>query len=477
MTKATELKYQGTLSNLRRKAVVGVLRTWRGISGTARLAFTGEVHPTLPREDMNHLRKKMTSCLNNKGGEITARAQTVELGKTYLNLTENARAKFLTMLAEDFDIDRDHLNKCIDAIRNAAEKKDITKLENDLREALVSPRSVILRQFNSLPDGFKFLVDMRADLLPLVKKNPNLKGLEYDLKNILSNWFDIGLLDLVEITWDSPAAILEKLIAYEAVHKVHSWEDMKNRLDADRRVYAFFHNKMPHEPLIFVHVALTNGISSSVQAILDENTPLQDISQADTANFYSISSAQKGLVGISFGNFLIKRVVDKLSREMKQIKYFSTLSPIPHFRAWLDPILAKGDELFFSPKELKDLRQLSKSDNAAKGLLHILKSDGWYKDTKTADKLKPILTRLVAHYLLNEKNKQNALDPVAHFHLTNGARIKRINWLADTSPKGLEQSAGLMVNYFYNLDKIDDNHEDYVTEGRIDASTSVKALL
>jgi len=476
MTKATEIKYPNALASLKRKAVVGVLRTWRGISGSARLAITGDVHPTLPKEDLDHLRKKMNGCLNNRGGEITARAQTVELGKTYLNLTDAGRAKFLNLLADDFDIDRVRLNKCIEAIQNAGEKKDITKLENDLREALTSPRSTILRQFNSLPDGFKFLVDMRADLLPLVRKNPNLKGLEYDLKNILSNWFDVGLLDLVEITWDSPAAILEKLIAYEAVHKVHSWEDMKNRLDADRRVYAFFHNKMPHEPLIFVHVALTSGIAGNIQAILDEDAPHQDINEADTAIFYSISSAQKGLVGISFGNFLIKRVVDKLSRELSQIKYFSTLSPIPNFRTWLEPLLNKGDESIFDVKEIKELRQLTKSENSAKGLQQLLEGE-WHLDDKISEKLRPILTRLVAHYLMHEKNKQSALDPVAHFHLTNGARIKRINWLADTSAKGLKQSAGLMVNYFYNLEKIDNNHEDYVTEGKIDASRTVRGLL
>ncbi len=476
MAKTAAMKQPGTLASLRRKAVVGILRKWRELSGTARLAITGEIHPTLPKEDMEHLRRKMRGCLHSKGGEITARAHTVELGKTYLTLTHAGRVKFFDLLAYDFDIDRNRLGKSIDALLSTGEKKDTARLENDLREALITPRSIILRRFNALPDGFKFLVDMRADLVPLIGKNPALKGLEYDLKNILSAWFDIGLLDLVEINWNSPAAILEKLMAYEAVHKVRSWDDMKNRLDTDRRVYAFFHNKMPHEPLIFVHVALTKGLAGSVQEILDEASPLTDLNEADTAIFYSISNAQKGLAGISFGNFLIKRVVDKLSREMTQIKHFSTLSPIPNFRTWLDPILAKGDETIFKAKEVRELRNLTDNENAARGLGKLLETD-WKANPQLSDTIKPVMMRLCTHYLLNEKNKKHALDPVAHFHLTNGARVKNINWLGDTSPKGMKQSASLMVNYYYNLEKIDDNHEDYVTEGRIDASTRVTSLL
>jgi len=471
-----EAKPSTSLTHFRRKTVLGILRTWRELKGTARLAITGEVRPSLPKEDIAHLRKQMQECLHSKGGEITARAQTVELGKTYLQLNEAGRAKFLHVLAEDFDLDRDKLARRIDAFKNASEKGDPAKLENELRDALITPRSTILRQFNALPDGFKFLVDMRADLLPLMGKDAHLKGLEYDIKNILSAWFDVGLLDLVEISWNSPAVILEKLIAYEAVHKVRSWEDLKNRLDEDRRVYAFFHNKMPHEPLIFVHVALTQGLADNVQVLLDETTPVTNVNEADTAIFYSISNAQKGLAGISFGNFLIKRVVGQLSHEMKQLKHFSTLSPVPGFLGWLEPQLAKGDEALFKEKEIKEIKAFAKLDNAAKGLAQLLASD-WRKNDIIAAKLKPILMRLCAHYLLNEKKKQVALDPVAHFHLTNGARLERINWLGDTSPKGMKQAAALMVNYYYDLDDIDDNHEDYVTEGKIAASRTVRALL
>lgn len=476
MTPPVDVRSPGTLLQLRRKTVVGLLRTWREIKGSARLAIVGEVRPSLPKEDSDHLRKKMQQCLNPKGGEITARAQTLELGKTYLSLTETGKAKFLRMLAEDFDLDRSKLTKCMEALLHAKSKNDRLTLENDLREALVTPRSIILRQFNTLPDGFKFLVDLRADLMPLTNKDAVLKGLEYDLKNILCSWFDIGLLDLVEITWESPAAILEKLMVYEAVHKVRSWEDMKNRLDEDRRVYAFFHNKMPLEPLIFLHVALTHGMADNVQTLLDENSPVTEVKDTDTAVFYSISNAQKGLAGISFGNFLIKRVVDKLSRENKHLKHYSTLSPIPGFRTWLDPLLTQGNESLLQEKEKKEIQTLAKTPNAVQGLRQLLESD-WHKDIKISDRLRPILTRLCVHYLLKEKKKTLALDAVAHFHLTNGARMERINWLADTSAKGLKQSAGLMVNYYYDLDNIDETHEDYVTEGKIAASKTIRNLL
>lgn len=472
---ATDLFSLTALNHLRKRTMLGVLRTWREVKGSARMAITGEVRPDLPKEDLDHLRRQMQECLHSKGGEITARAHTVELGKTYLNLTEAGRAKFLRLLAQDFDIDRAKLTKLFESGRAAA-KGDTSKLENELRDALVSPRSVILKQFNTLPDGFKFLVDMRADLLPLIGKDPALRGLEYDLKQILSSWFDVGLLDLVEINWNSPAAVLEKLIVYEAVHKVRSWDDLKNRLDDDRRVFAFFHNKMPDEPLIFVHVALVNELSDNVQALLDEASPLTDAAAINTAIFYSISNAQKGLAGISFGNFLIKRVVDKLSREFTKLKRYSTLSPVPGFRGWLDPILAKGEEAHLRPREVKEIIALTKAPTAAQGLLKLLDSD-WASDAKAAAKLKPLLMRLCAHYLINEKKKQAALDPVAHFHLTNGARLERINWLGDVSAKGMKQAAGLMVNYYYELNDIDDNHEDYVTEGTISSSRAVRGLL
>ena len=460
------------LHHLRRKTLVSFLRTWREVKDSARLVRVNKIRESVPKEDLAHLKKQMQLCLDSPGGEITERAHTAELGRTYLNLNDEGRARFLGMLAGDFDLDSETLAKLATAYVKAlpAEK---TKLEIELRTALTTPRSRILKQFTALPDGFKFLVNMRADLLPLIGKDEKLKGLEYDLKQILSAWFDIGLLDLVEITWNSPAALLEKLIEYEAVHRVTSWEDLKNRLDADRRVFAFLHNKMPCEPLIFVHVALVKGMSDNIQSLLDEKSPVFDIDQADTAIFYSISNAQKGLAGIAFGNFLIKRVVSLLTERMPQIKNFATLSPVPGFRAWLNPLLEKGMEELLLPKEKETLRRLSDEKNTARELLQLL--DGqWWKDKETAAALKPILMRLAAHYLLNEKRSGKPLDPVAGFHIFNGARLERLNWLGDISPKGMKQSAGIMVNYHYKLSDIDDNHEEFVAHGKIVASRQVK---
>lgn len=476
MGETAELRSLG-LSGLRRKTVVSFVRAWRELSGSARHVITGTVRPSLPKEDLPILREKMEGCLDAKGGEITARAHTVELGRTYLNLDESGKQKFLRMLAEEFDVNFTKLDKAVEAYQKG-DKKVSGKLEEQLRDALVSPRARILRQFTALPNGFKFLVDMRRDIMDIASKDAALKSLDGDVKQILASWFDIGLLDLVEITWNSPAALLEKLIAYEAVHRIRSWDDLKNRLDADRRVFAFLHNKMPLEPLIFVQVALVKGMSDNVQNLLDTEQPVFDVEDADTAIFYSISNAQKGLAGISFGNFLIKRVVTELSTQFPQIKTFATLSPVPGFRAWLDPKLEKSEgELLINATEGKAILQLTEQTGSAeKALLGLLNTE-WHKDPKAVELLKPILMRLCAHYLIEEKKKDRPLDPVAGFHLFNGARLERLNWLADTSAKGLKQSAGLMVNYYYKLSKIDENHEDFVTEGKIVAARQVRNYL
>ncbi len=468
---------KSSLTSLRRRTVVSLLRTWREVKGTARHAIgSTDLDPSLPKQDMDLLKKQMQLCFESPGGEVSARSHTAALGRTYLNLNEAGRLRFLKLLATDFDLDPKKMATLTKAYNEAATADARQKIELDLREALVTPRNTILRQFTALPDGFKFLINLRSDLLPLIGKDAKLKGLEFDLKSILSAWFDVGLLDMQEITWNSPAALLEKLIEYEAVHRVSSWDDLKNRLDADRRVFAFFHNKMPLEPLIFVHVALVEGMSDNIQALLDEETPVFDKEKADSAIFYSITNAQKGLAGISFGNFLIKRVVSVLTEEMKHIKTFATLSPIPGFRMWLDPLLQKGDEAILTEEERTALKKATKQKNAAEALFSLLEGD-WVNGKDTVAMLKPILMRLGAHYLLEEKKKGKPLDPVAGFHLFNGARCERLNWLGDTSPKGLKQSAGLMVNYHYKLAEIDDNHEEFVTVGKIVAGKQVKGYL
>jgi malonyl-CoA decarboxylase len=335
----------------------------------------------------------------------------------------------------------------------------------------------LLTQFNALPEGIKFLVDLRSDVIRYAKDDPSLAPLGEDLKGLLAAWFDVGFLDLRQITWDSPASLLEKLSAYEAVHEMRDWSDLKNRLDADRRCFAFFHPRMPNEPLIFVEVALVSGLADNIQALLDVNAPAGDPRMADAAIFYSISNAQKGLAGISFGDFLIKRVVDLLSAEFPRLKTFATLSPIPGFAAWLNQVLGEGEPGLLAAAERKALAGAQGRGN--KGTLkQVLSSSDWVGDSNLARALRAPLLRLCARYLLQAKRENGrALDSVAHFHLSNGARIERLDWLADTSPKGLRQSAGIMVNYLYRRADIEANHEAYAGEGFIAASSSVSGLI
>jgi malonyl-CoA decarboxylase len=341
---------------------------------------------------------------------------------------------------------------------------------------LESPRLRLLTQFNALPEGVKFLVDMRAEILNFLPQEPSLAPLERDLKGLLATWFDIGFLELKRIAWDTATAtLLEKLIAYEAVHAIRGWEDLKNRLDSDRRCFAFFHPRMPSEPLIFVEVALTDGLAGNIGDLLDKSAPVQNPGDADTAIFYSISNAQKGLAGISFGGFLIKRVVDSLTAEFKGLKTFATLSPVPGFMAWLE---SAPDTDRFLPDEIARLKEAGIAAETPAGVVECLRGQKWTADSARADALKEPLLRLCARYLAREKaGTKRALDPVAHFHLTNGARLERIDWLADTSAKGLAQSAGIMVNYLYRLGDIEDNHEAYSDRGEVRVSASVRAAL
>lgn len=461
-----------TISNLR--------DGWRAIAGSGYDISTAMARPDLPDSDIETLRKQMLACLNNKGGEVSARAEAAKLGQVYLALDETGRKRFLSVLAREFDTDPAQVDAAMDAVQLSDDENDRRDAEYLLRKALEAPRTKLLTQFNALPDGVKFLVDMRAELLRFSKEDQALKALERDLRAILVSWFDVDFLELRLISWDkTPATILEKLIAYEAVHAIAGWDDLKNRLDSDRRCFAFFHPRMPDEPLIFVEVALVNGIAGNVQELLDEHAPVQNSSEADTAIFYSISNAQQGLAGISFGNFLIKRVVGELREEFENLKTFSTLSPIPGFRKWLDGLFAAGDPKILLPAERKALKAVTVKDTGLKGVVkETLGDPNWFHDEKLAEALKSPLLRLCARYLVEEKRREGrAADPVAHFHLSNGAAIERINWLGDTSSNGIKQSAGMMVNYVYHLGKIEENHEAYSARGKVSISSSVRALL
>ncbi len=432
------------------------------------------------READDSIAGQMRACLAGRGGEVSARNRAAKLAQSYLLLDQAGRVEFLRTLAS-FDVDSAALTRAYEGLQAAREPGVRISARATLREALEPPRTRLLTHFASIPDGVKFLVDLRAFLLDLGRADPALAGLEADLKRLLAHWFDFGFLELQRIDWTSPALLLERLAGYEAVHEIRSWRDLKNRLDSDRRCYAFFHPRMKFEPLIFVEVALVSGLANSVQVLLDPKSPGTDPHTADTAIFYSISNCQRGLAGISFGNFLIKQVVELLSQEFRNLKTFATLSPIPGFRRWLDAKLNDPDsEPLLPAEEAANLQKALPGEKSANATLAAaLKRRGWQRDPVVAKALEPALTRLCGRYLLlegNSREPRRALDPVAHFHLSNGARVERFNMLGDISERGVKESATLMVNYLYDPAKIEAYHEDYAGEGKRNASTAVRRL-
>ena len=342
-----------------------------------------------------------------------------------------------------------------------------------MRKAFASPRTRLLQRFAAFPEGVRFLVDLRAELLPHLKHEKRLLALDAELEDLFSTWFDVGFLELQRISWHSPAALVEKLIKYEAVHDIKSWADAKNRLDEDRRCYAFFHPRLPGEPLIFVEVALLQGMADSITPLLDEEGAADDLDKATTAIFYSISNTQTGLKGVSFGDSLIKRVVEELKGEFPQLKVFATLSPIPGLRAWL----GKNAEAVLQampPRARQALaRELGQPELEASALLKAL--DG-VPELGEKSALRRCLLGAAARYLGRDLDARGRpLDAVARFHLGNGARVERLNWLGDPSPKGLKQSYGLMVNYLYDLKRLD-KHRALLAQGKVPVSGAMESL-
>ncbi|MGO9786799.1 MAG: malonyl-CoA decarboxylase [Stellaceae bacterium] len=455
----------------------GSLRgAWRDIAASARGMIGNQPRPELSREDAERVRRQLRDCLDGKGGEVSARARAAELGRTYLALNTAGRERFLRIIAGEFDIDHGAVGSLAARLQSASDDFERRKLERELRQALEPPRLKLLTQFNALPEGVKFLVDMRAELIPLARHDDVLQSLEGDLKGLLTNWFDEGFLEVRRITWEAPAALLEKLMKYEAVHEIRSWTDLKNRLEADRRCFAYFHPRMPQEPLIFVEVALTQGMADNVQLLLDENAPVGNPATADTAIFYSISNCQRGLWGISFGDFLIKRVVDYLAAELPHLKTYATLSPIPGFRAWLEQRLPEEGEDLLTAEERAAIAAIP--GHGRRDFAQLLAQPDWQDDMAVLQAVRVPLLRLCARYLLAETTPEGrVLDPVAHFHLSNGARMERLDWRGDLSRKGFQQSYGLMINYLYRLGDIEQNHEAYTGEGKVAASAAIARLI
>ncbi len=428
-------------------------------------------------KELGRLRQQLQECAEGLGGEVSTRQRAARLAHSYLELDDEGRHAFLRIIALEFGPDHEKVAEAHETYQQAIGTDGQWDAEAALRRAMRSSRIRILTQFNAIPQGVKFLVDMRADLIRFLQHDPELKALDRELETRLTAWFDVGFLELVRLSWKSPAAILEKVVDYEAVHEIHSWTDLKNRLDSDRRCYAFFHPRMPTEPLIFVEVALLEDLADNVQTLLDVHAPVFDTDKATTAIFYSISNTQKGLRGVSFGNFLLKRVIDDLKRDFPKLKQFATLSPIPGLMRWAvnayDDILA-----CFTPHDWKQLAALGIEGPASEELREMILNgkNVWRENQALANVLRGPLMRTAAYYLLNAKRGNRPLDPVARFHLGNGARFERLNWEADTSRKGLKESWGIMVNYLYNPDRLEDNIEAFVQTGNVDAASSVKRL-
>jgi malonyl-CoA decarboxylase len=363
------------------------------------------------------------------------------------------------LISEQFGPDAVKVRAARDDYDAALGTVDEGPAEIRLRRALVSPRTRLLQRFAASAGGMRFLVDLRAELLPHLKGNKRLQALDAELENLFSTWFDVAFLELRSISWDSPASLIEKLIKYEAVHDIRSWADLKNRLDSDRRCYGFFHPSLPNEPLIFVEVALLNEMANNIMPLLDESAAPEDLQKSTVAIFYSISNTQGGLKGVSFGDSLIKRVVETLKDEFPKLKTFATLSPIPGLRPWLSK---NATELLgqLNEKELSALgREISFEPPTASHVLAAIEQSQVLEALSVKSPLRQFLTRAGAHYLGQAKQGEQVLDPVARFHLGNGARIERINWFADPSAKGIKQSHGLMVNYLYDLKRLDKNRQ------------------
>lgn len=391
----------------------------------------------------------------------------------YAKATPEERRDCWLLMSEQFLADPRKATAAQALYAAALGTPDEAAAEVRLRRATVSPRRRLLQRFSVLPQGIRFLVDMRAELLGHAKTDQRLQALDVEMEYMFSTWFDVGFLDLRRISWDSPASLLEKLIKYEAVHDIQSWADLKNRLDSDRRCYGFFHPRLPDEPLIFVEVALMHEMASAIPPLLDEGAAPADLNKATSAIFYSISNTQPGLRGVSFGDSLIKRVVDTLKEEFPKLRNFATLSPMPGFRSWLRkqlPELLKN----LDNRHQEALRRIAGEAPVDADLVLRLAEDPLSLGEKSP--LHQLLRQWAAHYLVQGLTDGKPLDPVARFHLGNGARVERLNWAADPSAKGLKQSYGLMVNYLYDLKRLD-KHRGMLMKGLVPASSEVQALL
>ena len=391
-------------------------------------------------------------------GEASGTALARRLLDAYEAMDRGARRGFFGVLRDNYHVDP---NTVLDRARDYVLRPDDESFTR-LVAAAEPPRQELFRRLNMAPDGTGALVRMRSDLLEDLRGDPSLKVVESDLHHLLASWFNRGFLTLRRIDWQTPAAVLEKLIENESVHEMRGWGDLRRRLARDRRCFAFFHGALPDDPLVFVEIALTTGLATDIDAIIGPDRMEIDPADADTAIFYSINNCHAGLKGVSFGNFLLKQVVLDMAREFPGLDTYATLSPAPGFRGWLEKTGGNAAGLMTGDEQ---------------ALIKALDREGWQDDAALTGELKPVLERMIAHYLLKAKRGNDPLDSVARFHLRNGARLEQINWLGDRSAERLRQSAGFLVNYVYDPRSIERNHEDYVKNHHVVASRAVRRLL
>ena len=408
-----------------------------------------------PESGVEGLAELGTTLLSARG-EASGVALSARFLHEFAVLDSEQQRGFFDMLSARFDPAFEEIRVAATAFIDAPDTDNWLALE----AATEAPRRRLLRRLNLAPGATAALVRMREKLLPMLKSQPDLRRVDHDFLHLFNSWFNRGFLILRQIDWSTPANILEKIIAYEAVHEIGDWDELRRRLlPEDRRCFAFFHPSMPDDPLIFVEVALTRAVPGSIQALLSsEREPLSS-GDADTAVFYSISNCQAGLAGVSFGSFLIKRVAEELSRELPNLNTFVTLSPVPGLVRWIN--------------KAADARP----DSLAAQVASDITGDDWLNNEAVRDGLQANLATLACEYFGSAKNSRHQpLDPVARFHLGNGAILHRIHRMADTSAKGLSQSAGIMVNYLYELKNIEEHHEAYADHGEIAISKEVRAL-
>ncbi len=394
-------------------------------------------------------------------GEASGVALAREILADYAELTTGPRIAFFEALARRFGTDSARMEEAIAVWK--AEPSDATAAQ--VHSASEPRRQELFRRLNLAPGGTQALVRMREQLMDVLPNRDDLEAVDDDFVHLFASWFNRGFLVLRHIDWSTPAIVLEKIIRYEAVHEISDWDDLRRRINPnDRRCYAFFHPALVDEPLIFVEVALSRDIPDAIAPILAIGRETVDLDKARTATFYSISNCQRGLAGVSFGSFLIKQVVEEICREKPKLSTLVTLSPVPGFAKWLARERAEEN----SPA-------ISESDKAS---LTALDEPGWWVDAETSESLREPMMRAAAWYYLRAKSPRGLpIDAVARFHLGNGARLERINWLADKSDKGMAQSYGIMVNYLYDLDDIEKNHEAFAEQRTVVASNAVQRYL